>query len=344
MITRTVSELAEICGATLEGDGARRLVGPAALAEAAPDQISFLGHPRYVDQLERTRAGAVLVSRELACPRADLPLLRCDNPSRAFTRVIEAFLPESDRARPGVAPSAVVAPDVRLGEHVSVGPRCVIEAGAVLGERVVLRPGVVVGARAEVGAESILHPGVVLYPGVRVGRRCVIHAGAVLGSDGFGFDPTPEGWEKIPQCGSVVVEDDVEIGANTTIDRGRFEATTIGRGVKIDNLVHVAHNVRIGEHSLLIAQVGVAGSCHIGRRVVLAGQVGIAGHVELGDGVRISAQSGVNKDLSDGDWFGSPVRPQKEGLRIQAALPKLPDALRRIRELEARLAELEKER
>lgn len=342
MITRTVSELAEICGATLEGDGARRVVGPAALAAAGPDHVSFLGHPRYTAELQRTRAGAVLVSREVACDRADLSLLRCDNPSRAFTRVIEAFLPESDRPTPGVDPSAVVAADVRFGADVSVGPRCVIEAGAALGAGVVLRPGVIVGARAEIGSGTVIHPGVVLYPGVRIGKRCVIHAGAVIGSDGFGFDPGPEGWEKVPQCGSVVVEDEVEIGANTTVDRGRFEATRIGRGTKIDNLVQVAHNVRIGEHSLLIAQVGIAGSSRLGKGVVLAGQVGVAGHVEIADGARVGAQSGVAKDLAGGqDYFGSPARPQKEAMRIQAALTRLPEALRRIRELEQRLLQME---
>jgi UDP-3-O-[3-hydroxymyristoyl] glucosamine N-acyltransferase len=342
MITRTVHELAELCGATLEGDGSREMVGPATLTEAGPDQVSFLGNPRYTAELESTRAGAVLLAPDVVCERQDLSLLRCANPSRAFTQVIEAFIPESEQPRPGVDPSAVVSEGAEIGEGASVGARCVVEPGAILERDVVLRSGVIVGARARVGEGSVLHAGVILYPGVRVGRRCVLQSGAVIGSDGFGFEPTEEGWVKIPQCGTVVIEDDVEIGANTAIDRGRFEATHIGRGAKIDNLVHVGHNVKIGEESLLIAQVGIAGSAKLGKKVVLAGQVGIVGHLEIGDGARVSAQSGVAKSLEGKqDYFGSPVRPQMEGLRIQAALGKLPDMVRRLRELEARIRELE---
>lgn len=341
MITRTVSQLAEICGATLEGDGARRIVGPAALAEARDDQVSFLGNPRYTAELASTRAAAVLVSPGVEARRAGLSLLRCENPSQAFTRVIEEFVPESRTPEPGIHATAIVAPDAHLADGVSVGPHCVIGAEATIGERVVLEAAVVVGAGARIGADSLLHASCVLYDGVALGERCVVHAGAVIGSDGFGFEPTAEGWDKIPQCGTVVVEDDVEIGANTTIDRGRFGATRIGRGAKIDNLVHVAHNVVIGEGALLIAQVGIAGSSTIGKRAILAGQVGVTGHVRVGDGARISAQSGISKDITGGsDYFGSPVRPQMDAMRILAVTGKLPEMARRLRELERRVAEL----
>ncbi len=340
MITLTVSELAELCGAVLEGEGERRVVGPAALAEARPDQVSFLGNPAYVRELERTRAGAVIVPPGVQPRRRDLTLLRCANPNRAFTRVIEAFLPVRPGPEPGVHETAVIAQGVVLGDGVSIGALCVVQEGAVLESGVVLHPRVFVGARCRIRAKSELHPGVVLYPDVEIGCRCVIHAGAVLGADGFGFDPTPNGWEKVPQCGSVLVEDDVEIGANTTIDRGRFQATRILRGTKIDNLVQVAHNVVVGPEALLVAQAGISGSARVGRRAVLGGQVGVAGHVEIGDGARIGGQSGVSKNLEGNrDYFGTPAREKEETLRSLASLKRLPGLMKRLEELERRLTE-----
>ena len=338
MIQRTASELAELCGAVLEGDGARVLVGPASLSEARADQVSFLRSARNAPELDGTRAGAVIVPFDLRSQRRDLALLRCQDPSRAFSRVVEVFRPAGARPAPGVDPRAAVARDARLGEGVSIGPGCVVGAGAEIGARCVLHPGVVVGPGARVGEDGELHPGVVLYAGVELGRRCLVHANTVLGSDGFGFEPTRDGWEKVPQCGTVVVGDDVEIGANCAIDRGRFGATSIGHGVKIDNLVHVAHNVVVGDGALLIAQVGVAGSARIGERAVLAGQVGIAGHVEIGPGARIGAQSGVGKDVPAGqDQFGSPSREKGEAFRILTLYWKLPELFQRLRALERRL-------
>jgi UDP-3-O-[3-hydroxymyristoyl] glucosamine N-acyltransferase len=202
----------------------------------------------------------------------------------------------------------------------------------------VLHAGVQVGAGARVGAESVLHPGVVLYPGVVLGQRCLIHAGTVIGSDGFGFDPTPEGWEKIPQYGTVVIGDDVEMGANCAIDRGRFDATRIGNGVKLDNLVHVAHNVVIEDGALLVAQVGVAGSVRIGARAILAGQAGIGGHITIGAGARIGGQSGVSKSVPAGeDQFGTPSCEKNEALRAISLSRKLPELFQRVRALERRL-------
>ena len=180
-----------------------------------------------------------------------------------------------------------------------------------------------------------------LYPEVEIGQRCVLHAGAVIGADGFGFEPTPEGWEKVPQCGTVVIEGDVEIGANATIDRGRFGPTRILAGTKIDNLVHVAHNVQVGPEALLVAQAGIAGSARIGRRAIVAGQVGVVGHVEIGDGARLAAQSGAARSLAGGkDYFGSPAREKNDAFRILAAQNKLPELVRRVRTLERRLEEL----
>jgi UDP-3-O-[3-hydroxymyristoyl] glucosamine N-acyltransferase len=339
MIQRTASELAELCEAVLEGDGARLLVGPAALDEARSDQVSFVRSARHAGELATTRAGAVIVPFDLSARRTDVALLRCQDPSRAFSRVVEAFRQPLPPPPPGIHPSAVVEKGVRLGAGVSVGPLCYVGTGVELGERVVLHAGVRLGPGVRIGAESVLHPGVVLYHGVELGRRCLVHAGTVIGSDGFGFEPTRDGWEKVPQCGTVVVGDDVEIGANCTIDRGRFDATRIGNGVKIDNLVHLAHNVVVEDGALLVAQVGVAGSSHIGARAVLAGQVGVAGHVQIGPGARIAAQSGIRQDVPAGeDQFGTPAREKGEAFRLHALYGKLPELFQRVRALERRLA------
>jgi UDP-3-O-[3-hydroxymyristoyl] glucosamine N-acyltransferase len=342
MSPRTLAELADLCEAELVGDGTLAIRGPAALAEAGPDEISFLANPRYRGELEHTRAAAVLVDRALEVGRGDLALLRCDDPNTAFTRVVRAFVPERPRPPAGVHASAVVDPSARLAPDVHVGAGVVIGPRARLGVGAVVHPACVIGEDVELGEGSVLHPGVVLYEGVRVGARCTIHAGSVIGSEGFGFEPTPAGWVKIPQCGTVVIGDDVDIGANVTIDRARFGATRIGRGVKIDNLVHLAHNVVVGDGALLVAQVGVAGSATIGRGAILAGQVGINGHVRIGDGARIGAQSGILKDVSRGaEYFGSPAQPRHETWRQIAALQRLPGLLERVRELERRLKDAE---
>lgn len=337
MIHRTASELAELCGAVLEGDGARVIVGPASLAQARGDQISFLRSARHSEALEATSAGAVLVPLDLTPSRRDLALLRCADPSRAFTRVVEAFRPPLPSLPAGVHPSAVVAEDVELGPGVHVGAGCVVGAGAVLGPDATLHPGVVVGPRCRIGARTELRPRVVLYEDVEIGCDGLVHAGTVIGSDGFGFEPSASGWEKIPQFGGVVVGDRVEIGANCAIDRGRFEATRIGNGVKIDNLVHIAHNVVVEDDALLIAQVGIAGSARVGRGAILAGQVGIAGHLSIGAGARVGAQSGIGRDVPPGtEHFGTPSREKGEALRIHMLSGKLPELFRRVRDLERR--------
>jgi UDP-3-O-[3-hydroxymyristoyl] glucosamine N-acyltransferase len=341
MTTRTLFELAQACGATLEGDGSRSIRGPASLRDAGEDEISFCGSAKLSRELERTRAAAVLVPHEFPVARRDLALLRCAQPSRAFDAVVRLFAPPPPAAPAGIHPSAVVEPGVELGLGASIGPLCHVGRGARIGARTVLRGRVSVGEGAVLGADCELHPGVVLYPHVRLGERCILHAGAVLGADGHGFEPTPQGWVKVPQGGTVIVEDDVEIGANTTIDRARFGATRIGRGSKLDNLVHIAHNVVLGEHGMLVAQVGVAGSTRIGRGVVIGGQVGIAGHIELGDGVQIGGGAGVTRSFPQGvELWGYPARPIQEALRGMAFVSKGESVLRRLRDLEARVAGL----
>lgn len=340
MTARTLAEIAALVGATVEGDGTRLVVGPAALAEAGPQEVSFLAHPRYRRDFEQTRAAGVLVRPDVRSPRPDLCLLRCADPSAGFSAVVTAFAEPPPRPPAGVHPTAVVHPAARIEDGATIGPHCLIEEGARVGARCLLQHGVFVGAGARVGEDSTLYAGVVLYRGVTVGRRCILHAGCVVGSDGFGFEPSPAGWTKIPQCGTVLIGDDVEIGANTTIDRGRFGATRVGSGAKIDNLVHVGHNCMIGEGALLCAQAGLAGSARVGSAVVLGGQVGVGGHVSIGDRARVAAQAGVMGDLEGGaEYLGFPARPRMEALR-NLALPKQFEKLaERVRELEMRLEE-----
>jgi UDP-3-O-[3-hydroxymyristoyl] glucosamine N-acyltransferase len=334
MVERTLSEIAALCGAELVGDGSRPVRGPASLRDATSNEVSFLASARYRADLARTHAAGVLVGRDEAHTRPEIAFLRCADPNAAFTRVVEAFA-APDWKPSGVHPSAcvdasaVLGPGVTIGAGAFVGPRC------TLGARTILFPGVVLGGGVVVGEDTVLHPNVVLYDRVELGARCIVHAGAVIGADGYGFEPTREGWRKIPQCGNVVVEDDVEIGANATIDRGRFGATRIGRGAKLDNLVHIAHNVVVGEGALLVAQVGIAGSSRIGARAILAGQAGITGHVEIGAGARVAAQAGVFGDIPAGaDVLGWPARPRRQALRKYALVEKLPELYERLRALE----------
>ena len=342
MTTRTLIEIANACGASLEGGVALQIRGPANLRDAEADEVSFCANQRFRAELERTRAGAVLVANDMPVARKDLVLLRCADPSRAFSRVVAMFAPPRSIPVAGVHPSAVVEAGCELGAGVSIGPLCHVSKSARIAARAVLHAQVEVGADCEIGEDCELFPGVVLYPQVRLGARCVIHAGTVLGSDGHGFEPSSRGWIKIPQCGGVLIEEDVEIGANTTIDRARFGVTRIGRGTKIDNLVHIAHNVCVGEGSMIVAQVGIAGSTRIGRAVIIGGQAGLGGHLEVGDAARIGGQSGVMASIAGGgEYWGTPARLKKETLRNMAYAGRAEELGRRVLELERRLAVME---
>ncbi len=342
---RTVAELAEICGAEVEGDPGREVRGPAGLDEAGPDEVSFLAQPKYAMRLATTRAGAVLVGPGVEVDRDDFSVLRCADPEAAFNFVVVAFAPDVPDIPVGIAASAAVhasatvAPDARVGEHVSVGEHAFIGPGATL------HPGVRVGAHAKIGAGSLVYPNVVLYAHCEVGERCILHAGTILGSDGFGFRPEKGGWVKTPQVGNVVVEDDVEIGSNVSIDCARFGSTRIGAGTKIDNLVHIAHNVTVGRGTLLLGQCGIAGSSSVGDGVIIAGQAGIAGHTRIGHGVRILGGTGITKDVPDGEeWFGYPGGPRREKMRRMMGAERAGDEIkalkRRLKEMEAQLEQL----
>jgi UDP-3-O-[3-hydroxymyristoyl] glucosamine N-acyltransferase len=342
MTSLKLTEIAVLTGARLEGDGSLEVVGPASLEEAGEDEVSFLARDQRASRLERTRAAAVIIEEGVSCERSDLALLRCADPQQAFNRLVSAFaLPRPVRS-PGIHPSAVVAEGAQVHSEAHIGPLCVIEADARVAAGVVLHGHVTLGAGSTVGPRSQLYPGVVLYPHVSVGADCILHAGAVLGSDGFGFEPSREGWVKTPQGGTVVVEDEVEIGANVTIDNARFKATRIERGVKIDNLVHVAHNCRIEASAMLVAQVGVAGSTRIGAGAILAGQAGVSGHLHVGAGAQVGGASAVFEDVPAGEqWWGVPAQPKLEAIRVTKLKGRVGRLVEKLRELQRRVDQLE---
>ena len=329
-----LSDLAARAGARLEGDGDVVVTGVAPIEEAGPGQVTFLANPKY-RPFARTSAASAIVAKDRV-EGAQAAFLLSENPYFTFARVVELFHPPVRRPA-GISPASSIHPGARLGKDVTVSPFAVVEEGAVIGDRTVLLPGVVVGEDAVVGEDCRFYPRVVLYRGVRVGSRVILHAGCVIGSDGFGFAPTPEGFRKIPQVGTVEIGDDVEIGANTTVDRAALGVTRIGRGTKLDNLVQVGHNVVIGADTAIAAQTGISGSCRIGNRVRIGGQAGLAGHLEVEDGILLGAKCGVAGTLRASEasaWSGIPVMPHAAWLRMSMLLPKLPDLFRRVKRLE----------
>ena len=338
----TLGRLADALGASLVGDAGRVVTGVAPLETAGADQVSFLTDRKYLKQAEASRAAAVLVPRDVAgLPAA---LLQVDHPQQALIRLLELFHPEP-AVEPGVHPSAAVAEGARIHRAASVGALAVVEEGAVIGPRSRVGALSFVGARAVLGEDVRLHPRVVIHDGVRVGNRVIIHSGAVLGADGFGYAFDGRVHRKIPQVGGLRIEDDVEIGANSAIDRATLGETLVRRGTKIDNLVQVGHNCDVGEDVILVSQVGISGSCRIGNRAVLAGQVGVADHVTIGAGAILTAKSGVPNDVPAGEvWSGIPSRPTGETKRIWAGESQLPELIKRVRALEKRVRELEERR
>ena len=334
-----LSDLARAVGGRVDGDPNRRVHGVATLEEAGPDDLSFLTNPRYRPFLGPCRAGAILVGPDAGIEGRDL--LIAPDPYVALAEILDRMHPVR-RPAPGVSEDACVSPGATVGVDVAIGPFAVVGEGVRLHDRVVVGAGVVVGEGSTIGEETVLMPRVVLYPGTSVGARCLIHAGVVLGGDGFGFATTAGTHRKVPQLGRVVVEDDVEIGANSTVDRGTLGETRIGRGTKIDNLVMVAHGVVIGPHGLLAGQAGIAGSTRLGSHVTMAGQSGAAGHLKLGDRVVIAAKSAVFTDVPDRAFVaGTPAVDHRSWKRSLALVKMLPELRLRLRELETRLAALE---
>jgi len=338
----TLGEVAVLLeGELTDGDAAAPVDGVATITEAGPRQVTFLTNMRYARWLDKCRAAAVVVDRDAEVD-GPVPFIRCDNAYLAFSRLIARFAPPVDLPEPGVHPSAVIAPGAELGEGVAVGAQVCIGADAVIGDHVRLCPGCYVGRGSRIGADSLLYQNVVVREDCVLGERVIVYPGAVIGSDGFGYAPDGAAWRKIPQIGNVVIEDDVEIGANAAVDRGALGSTRIGRGTKIDNLVQIAHNVIIGADSIMAGQVGVSGSCKLGDHVILMGQVGLAGHLELGDNAIVGAKSGLSKNIPAGEtWLGYPARPAMTTKRLEAVLHKLPEKTRELRRLAKRVAELE---
>jgi UDP-3-O-[3-hydroxymyristoyl] glucosamine N-acyltransferase len=338
-----VHEIARLVDGQIVGAADGEIANVRKIEEAAAGDISFIANLKYAKYHDITRASALLVGPDFPTTRADITYIRTADPYMAFLKVLRTFAPKGDLPEPGIHPTAVVADDVKLGEGVAIGPHVVIGRGGVIGDGAVIRANTVLGPNVTVGRDTIINANVSIYDGARIGDCVIIHSGAVLGADGFGFAPKEGGgWEKIPQIGIVVVEDDVEIGANVTIDRATLGETRICRGVKLDNLIHVAHNVVIGENTVIAAQAGISGSTRIGIDNMIAGQVGIVGHVETAPNVIIEAQSGVSKSIQKpGRYFGHPVKEHAQALRQEGALRQLPDLLREIRDMRNRIQKLE---
>ena len=347
----SLEELARQIGAEVRGDGARRVRGVAGLADAGLEDVAFFANPRYRAQLKQTRVAAVILAEDEAelAPKSAARLV-APQPYVAFAKA-SALFHSPERPPAGAHAAAQVAAGAEIDPTASVGAGCIVGRAARIGPRTILYPGSAVLDEARIGADCVLWTGAVVRERCVLGDRVVLQPNAVVGSDGFGFAFDLEGegagpiHRKVPQAGIARIEDDVELGACTCVDRATLGETVIGRGTKVDNLVQIGHNVRIGPLSLIVAQVGISGSTEIGSGVVLAGQVGIVGHVKIGDGARIGAQAGVPNDVPEGATYtGYPAMPHREWLRTMAALPRVPDLLKQVRKLEARIAELEHDR
>ena len=336
-----LSELAALTGGRIEGDSDPEIVGAAGLDEAKPGQIAFLANPRYTPRVNETAASAIFAAEDAIIER-DIPIVRSKDPYLAYTRALRLFHPEPS-TKSGRHPSAVIDETARIADDVLIGACSVIGSGVQIDSGVRIYPNVTIYSDVSIGKNSVIHSGTAIRERSVIGERVVIHNNVVVGCDGFGYAKDEERrWLKIPQTGRVVVEDDVEIGAGTTIDRASVGESRIGRGSKIDNLVQIGHSCTVGEDTLLCAQVGLAGSSHIGNRVILAGQAGVAGHLTIGDDVVITAKSATSHDIPAGKVIsGIPAFDNKDWLRSTAAFRRLGEMQRTLRDLARRLTEIE---
>jgi UDP-3-O-[3-hydroxymyristoyl] glucosamine N-acyltransferase len=335
----TASEIARLIDGEVAGDASVVLKGFAPADRAQSGDLTFAENENYFARAEQSAASAVIVNGAFTSSRK--VLIRVPDSRVAFAKVLPLFFPEPGFA-PGIHPTAIVPATARVDPTAHIGPYCVLGEKARIGARSVLQGGDHVGANCELGEDVNLYPHVTLYPGAEIGNRVRIHSGTVIGSDGFGYVLDNGLHRKVPQIGNVVIRDDVEIGANVTIDRGALGPTVIGKGSKIDNLVQIGHNVTLGEHCLIVSQVGIAGSTKLGNYVILAGQVGLAGHLKIGNRVSVAAQSGVMHNIPDGEkWLWTPAQPDRQAKRQMIALHQLPELLRRVHELEKKVGPIQ---
>ncbi len=337
---KTLKEIAAFLDGEVVGDGSIVITGVSGIKEAQKGEITFLANPKYSPLLEKTQASAIITSREIQ--PTSKPIIRTENPSLAFAKVMSWAVPEEVKHPEGIHPTAILAKGVSLGRNVAIGPYVVIEDNVSLGDNSVIYSGCFIGHHTRIGSDVLVYANVSIRERITIGNRVIIHSGTVIGADGFGFATIEGAHHKIPQIGTVEIGDDVEIGANVTIDRARFDKTIIGKGTKIDNLVQIAHNVVIGENSIIVAQAGISGSTIIGKNVILAGQAGLVGHITVGDGAVVAAQGGVTKSVPAKTIVsGYPARPHQVAKRVNACVQNLPRLYKIVDKLKKKIAELE---
>ncbi len=343
METITASQLAEIVGGTVEGDPSAVVHRLAKIEEAGPGECTFVANPKYEKYIATTGASVIILSESASCARDDITIIRAQDAYLAFVKSLKFFYTPPQWLRPGVSDTAILAAGVFIGEGTWIGEHVVVGENTRVGRNCRIGHGVVIGPDVTLGDDTVLYPNVTVLSGCQLGARVTIHSGTVIGSDGFGFVPVGDRFEKIPQTGIVVIEDDVEIGANCAIDRATLGETIIREGAKLDNLIQVAHNVEIGRDTVVAGQSGFSGSTKVGQHVVIAGQVGVAGHLEIADHVTIAAQSGVSKSLTQSGktYWGSPAKEHHQALRLEGAIRQLPELIKKIRELEEKIEALE---
>lgn len=335
-----LEEISRTIGGSVIGSSDATVSGVSSLAEAGPTDLGYVASDRYIKAALESRAAAFVVGRDI--PELSRPQILVQNPAYAFARIAATFFVSPVQSR-GIAEQIARGEGVEIGPQASIWPFVTLGDRCHIGARVTLYPGVFIGDDATIGDDTVLYPNVTVREGCRIGSRVIIHSGTVIGSDGFGYVQHEGRHHKIPQLGIVCIEDDVELGANVTVDRATFGRTVIKRGTKVDNLVQVAHNVSIGEHSILVAQVGIAGSTRLGHHVIVGGQAGLADHLEIGDQVMIAARSGVNRSLTGNQIVsGAPVMPHEVAMKAMAVIPRLPELRRQLRDLEHRMLDLER--
>ena len=340
----SAKQIAEYIQGVIEGDENATVHTFAKIEEGIPGAISFLSNPKYTHYIYDTQSSIVLVNKDFA-PEKEVKatLIRVDNAYESLAKLLNLY-EMSKPKKTGVDPLAYIAPTAKIGQNVYIAPFACVADGAEVGDNTVLHPHATVGTSAKVGSDCILYPHATVYHDCRVGNHCILHAGSVIGADGFGFAPSPEGYEKIPQIGIVILEDNVEVGANTCIDRATMGATIIRKGVKLDNLIQIAHNVEVGSHTVMASQVGIAGSTKVGEWCMFGGQVGIAGHIKIGDKVNLGAQSGVPGSIKDGqNLIGTPPMELKAYFKSSAVFRKLPDMYHELNSLKKEIEELKKQ-